>query len=163
MILRCSSCHEEKEESEFDFFDYMIPLCKRCNRQTLFLDLEYYIRTGYDYMNDEYYIVLKKSGIGKFHYDNYRGPKFFEPNNIKEGDIPEPPHIDRITIDLPRFYDIITVKDISYYEMNEKVINRALLHHVERQMINHLETESIIHQLDIRFKINWERVEPPKI
>ena len=33
MNLTCSSCHRYKDESEFDYFDYVIPLCKECNRK----------------------------------------------------------------------------------------------------------------------------------
>jgi len=32
MILECSSCHMKKDESDMDYFDMIIPLCKSCNR-----------------------------------------------------------------------------------------------------------------------------------
>lgn len=32
MNLKCSSCHRLKDESEFDYFDLILPLCKDCNR-----------------------------------------------------------------------------------------------------------------------------------
>ena len=40
MKLTCSSCHRYLDESEMDYFDDLIPLCKECNRKEI--ENEYY-------------------------------------------------------------------------------------------------------------------------
>lgn len=129
------------------------------------LDVDYYIRTYYDPMYDEFGVIAK-AGWKRFYFDQMNDTLRHMINdvsmNIPEGDIPEPPKVNRITIELPRPYSYAKVKE-SDYEQNKWMIDNYLLDHIDREVMNYLDVQEEIYNMDVKFDIRWHRIDPPKI